>query len=217
KLTPSGCKEPAGGMTSLAVARAYYTHLVACLNKAWAPVVRQAGFTFRPPRLVVLLGQSPDSACDMPDGELYYCDGTIYMDAKPDLDYEKENRAANRALMVFFIAHEYAHHIQALTGISKAHDERNLKLNGVDVQLQETRRIELQADCLSGAFLASIRPTFPIGAQWVRVWSETYAHYTDPNSDHGQGATRRAWSRKGFTKADVSACNTFVASPAQVS
>ncbi len=149
----------------------------------------------------------------MPDGELYYCAGTIYMDAKPDIAYEKEDRAANRALMAFFIAHEYGHHIQALTGIEQAHNARNLKLNGVDVQLQETRRVELQADCFSGTFLASIRPTFPISDEWVRTWSATYEHYTDPNSDHGQGETRKAWSLKGFTAADVSACNTFVAAP----
>ncbi|WP_405057470.1 neutral zinc metallopeptidase [Kribbella sp. NBC_01505] len=216
KLAPSGCADPAGELTALAEVRAYYLKLVACLNKAWAPPVRKAGFAFKAPQLVVTVGHSPDSTCDAPDGQLYYCRGTIYMDARVDIDYDKEDRAANRALMVFFIAHEYAHHIQALTGIQKVKDARDETLNGVDIQLQETRRIELQADCFSGAFAASVRKTFPIDDAWVETWSATYDDFSPMDDTHGLGATRRIWSLKGFTVGDLRACNTFAAAPGEL-
>jgi hypothetical protein len=85
KLPSAKCAEPAYEPTSLANARAYFTQYVACLNKAWAPAIRKAGFTFRPPKLVVVLGRSPSSPCTVDDGRDYYCGGTIYMDAETHL------------------------------------------------------------------------------------------------------------------------------------
>jgi hypothetical protein len=100
KLPSAKCAEPAYEPTSLTNARAYFTQYVACLNKAWAPVIRKAGFTFRPPKLVVVLGQSPSSPCTVDDGRDYYCGGTIYMDAKTHLALYREDPDEALAWMV---------------------------------------------------------------------------------------------------------------------
>ncbi|WP_165555460.1 neutral zinc metallopeptidase [Kribbella pittospori] len=209
KLTSPRCAEPQVEPTSLTNVRTYYTQFVACLNAAWAPAIRTAGFTFTPPKLVVVLGQSPSSPCNFADTEAYYCGGTIYIDAEYDITAEDPD--VNRAWMAFLIAHEYGHHVQALTGILIAHYRLGEKLNGVDVQLQEDRRVELQADCFSGAYLGADRATIPIDDEWLEVWADLYSTLSDPANDHGSGEHRRHWSLTGFTAAGPGACNTYTA------
>ena len=47
--------------TSLAKVRAYYTQALGCLNKAWAPAIRKAGYQFWAPQLQVYSGKSSTS------------------------------------------------------------------------------------------------------------------------------------------------------------
>ena len=209
KLPSPRCAEPQVEPTSLTNVRTYYTQFVACLNAAWAPAIRTAGFTFTPPKLVVVLGQSPSSPCNVADEQAYYCGGTIYIDAEYDI--ATEDRAVRRAWMAFLIAHEYGHHVQALTGILIAHYRRGRTLNGVDVQLQEDRRVELQADCFSGAYLGADRATIPIDDEWLEAWTDLYSTISDPAHDHGNGEHRRHWSLAGFTAAGPGACDTYTA------
>jgi len=49
--------------------------------------------------------------------------------------------------MAFLIAHEYGHHVQAMTGIFEASGSRETYINGVDAHLIESGRRELQASC----------------------------------------------------------------------
>ena len=209
KLTSPGCAEPEASPSSLRNVRTYYTQFVACLNAAWGPAIRTAGFTSTPPKLVVVLGQSPSSPCNFADEQAYYCGGTIYVDAEYDI--AAGDSALRRAWMAFLIAHEYGHHVQALTGILIANYRRGQTLNGVDVQLQEDRRVELQADCFSGAYLGADRATIPIDDQWLEAWTDLYSTLSDPGNDHGNGAHRRHWSLTGFTAAGPGACNTYTA------
>jgi hypothetical protein len=167
KLPASRCPEPQHAPTSLASARAYYTEFLGCLNKAWVRAIRKARFSFQPPKLVVTEGRSASSPCEYTDGLAYYCDGTIYMDAATDIAYYKENQERTRIWMAFNFAHEYGHHVQAMTGILKAWYERGVTLNGVDAALEESRRAELQASCLAGVYLGADRGWFPITGDWV--------------------------------------------------
>ncbi|HZX03684.1 neutral zinc metallopeptidase, partial [Kribbella sp.] len=171
KLPASGCAEPAYPATSLANVRAYFTQYLGCLNKAWAPAIRKAGFTFRPPKLVVVLGRSPSSPCDFADGRDYYCGDTIYMDASTHIKFYQEDPAQARAWMAFAIGHEYGHHVQVLAGILSALYERDRTLNGVDVQLEDSRRTELQASCLSAVYLGADRNDFPLTPDRQDAWS----------------------------------------------
>src|SRR6266705_346346 len=95
--------------TSLRNVQAYYAQFVGCLNRAWGPVIRKAGFTFTPPKLVVVLGKSPSSPCHAYDGPAYYCGDTIYIDAKDDLDGYKDDPEWATTWMAVIIGHEYGH------------------------------------------------------------------------------------------------------------
>ncbi|TCO35564.1 hypothetical protein EV652_101446 [Kribbella steppae] len=216
KLAASECEEPAVPATSLANVRSYYSQYVACLDEVWAPAIRKAGFTFVPPKLAVVLGQSPSSPCDFDDGQAYYCGDTIYMDAETDITAYKEDPDWARAWMALLIGHEYGHHVQALTGILEAKYQRGLHLNGVDLQLEENRRLELQASCFSAVYLGADREYFPADDEWLDVWDEVVAATEDPERDHGSAPNHVRWTNAGFNAAGPGACNTYNAASSLV-
>ncbi|MDX2969645.1 neutral zinc metallopeptidase [Kribbella solani] len=215
-LPSARCAEPAYEPTSLANVRAYFTQYLACLNKAWAPVIRKAGFTFTEPKLVVVLGQSPSSPCTVDDGRDYYCGGTIYMDAATHLDIAKDDPDWARAWMALEIGHEYGHHVQALTGILTALYKHDQTLNGVEAQLEGTRRMELQASCFSGAYIGADRYYFPVTPDWLVVWRKAILDTIDTEHDHGKGANHARWTTAGFDAATPAACNTYTAASSLV-
>lgn len=209
------CPEPQVRPTSVANARAYYTQSLACLNAAWAPVIRKAGFRFSPPKLDAVAGKSKDLPCEA-DTYGMYCGDTIYVDVQIDLDGYREDPELTRGWMAFVIAHEYGHHVQALTGITQARFERGLKLNGVELALEEGRRFELQASCLGGVYLGADRE-FRKDAAWPALFAEVVKSTSDPEYDHGSSKNHAHWSMAGFRAADPAACNTFAAPAALVS
>lgn len=213
RLPASRCREPEQEPTTLANARAFYTELLDCLNKAWAPAIRKAGFTFTPPKLVVVKGQSPSSPCNVTDSTAYYCDNnTIYIDASYDLtDWAKYGDNKVLALMTMILGHEYGHHVQMLTGILKGVAQWDLHLNGVDLALQESRRLELQADCFSGVYLGADQDWFPVSGDYLNDWQAVVRSSIDPKRDHGNNENAGNWSIAGYDAADPKACNTFTA------
>jgi hypothetical protein len=119
RIPASRCKEPTVRATSPAKIKQYYTQFLGCLNKAWAPAIREAGYNFWAPKLVVYSGRSANTFCDLTSTAVY-CDGTIYMSA----DYDLKNQTTydplwTRTTMAFLIAHEYGHHVQDLMGTDK--------------------------------------------------------------------------------------------------
>lgn len=220
RLPASRCKEPSVRPTSVANVRKYYSEYIACLDKVWKPVIEKAGFTFVPPRLDVFTGKTR-TLCNVQDSAAYCDGGTISMNATFDIDnYRKYNKLWTRTTMAHLVAHEYGHHIQRLTGISEASATRSSYLNGVDAPLQESRRIELQASCLSGVYLGADRSYFPVSGSWRQRWLWTISHRGDEwgaQRDHGSSKSHSRWTRRGFDTGSPAACNTFTASAASVS
>lgn len=220
RMPASRCKEPTSRPTSLANVKAYYSQFVQCLDKAWAPVIRKAGFQFWAPRLEVFSGDRRPTLCALTDSAAY-CGGVISMDADFDLqNYRRDDRLWTRTTMAFLIAHEYGHHIQRLTGILPASHTRELHINGIDAQLVESRRRELQASCLSGVYLGADRQYFPASGAWLRKWQFTVRNRGDewnPQRTHGNKSNHSRWSRRGFDSADPGSCNTFAAKAATLS
>ena len=216
RLPAAGCAEPREDVVTLAAVKAYYIKLLSCLNKAWAPVVRKAGFPFQAPKLVVTMEPSPSSPCEFDDGRAYYCYGTIYMDASADLDFAKEDPEAAKIWMAFDFGHEYGHHVQALAGILEAKYQRGISLNGVEAALEESRRVELQASCLGAVYLGADRAAIPVTEDWLDAYDWVVGNSEDPDRDHGNKKNHEHWSTTGFTAANPAACNTFTAPSASV-
>ncbi|WP_133976704.1 neutral zinc metallopeptidase [Kribbella voronezhensis] len=219
QLPASHCKEPAARPTSVAQVKAYYTESIRCLDRAWAPVIRKAGFTFWSPRLEVLAPGQVRTQCAISDSGAY-CNGVISMRADFDLTNQRRyDRLWTRTTMAFLIAHEYGHHIQRLTGIMAASDTRANYANGTDARLTESRRLELQASCFSGVYLGADRRYFPATGAWLKKWLWTVAHRGDewnPERSHGNKTSHSRWSRRGLSSASPASCNTFTAAPAAI-
>jgi predicted metalloprotease len=219
RLPASHCKEPSGRPTSVANVRKYYAEFIRCLDKVWAPVIRKAGFTFQSPRLEVYSGPNRPS-CNVSDSGAYCGSGVISMSADFDIqNYRKNDKLWTRTTMAYVVAHEYGHHLQRLVGISAASDARAVYLNGVDASLAESRRIELQASCLSGVYLGADRNYFPVRGSWQQRWDWTIHHRGDewnPTRSHGKSSSHARWTRSGFNAAGPAACNTFTASAASI-
>jgi uncharacterized protein len=215
----SRCKEPTERATSVAQLRTYYTEFVRCLDRAWAPIVRKAGYTFWAPKVEILVADQPRSQCSITDSAAY-CGGVISLKANFDLtNQRRENKLWTRTTMAFLVAHEYGHHIQRLTGIMDASQTRTNYANGTDAQLLESRRLELQASCFSGAYLGADRKYFPASGAWLTKWNWMVANRGDewnPTRSHGNKTNHSRWSRKGFGSGNPAACNTFAASTASV-
>jgi predicted metalloprotease len=220
RLPASRCKEPSVRPTSIANVRKYYTQYIACLDKVWKPVIEKAGFTFRSPHLDVFTGKTR-TLCNVQDSAAYCNGSTISMNATFDIDnYRKYNKLWARTTMAHLVAHEYGHHIQRLIGISDASATRSTYLTGVDGALQESRRVELQASCFSGAYLGADKSYFPVSGSWRQRWLWTISHRGDEwgtRRDHGSSKSHSAWTRRGFDAGSPAACNTFTASAASVS
>lgn len=209
KLPAIGCSQPMQEPTSLVNVRAFETELLSCMNRLWRPAIQHAGFKFQPPKLIVVKGVSPSSPCDVYDRDAYYCGDTIYVDATTVLDAWKDNQGETLAYLTFLLGHEYGHHVQKLTGILEA--EYQWQLPRVDLTLLGSRRVELQANCLSGVFLGAVQDTYLVVDEDLSDWQAVVQNFIDPDRDHGSTANAATWSTTGYDAADPKACNTFIA------
>ena len=202
--------------TSLRNVQAYYAESVSCLNKAWAPVIRRAGFDFTPPKLAVVPGKSPTSPCHGDDSWAFYCMDTIYLGAQKNLDDYKHDPGETVAWMAMTIAHEYGHHVQALAGMRLPEYEWGIAAKRADAQREESRRVELQADCFGGAYFGADQVSFPVDGEWLERRDAAIRNTRDPDHDHGTIANLALWHYNGFAAAGPSACNTYAADPTVV-
>ncbi|MGF6881493.1 putative metalloprotease [Nocardia sp. GAS34] len=129
-----------------------------CLDREWQPTLAAANLPFSSPDISVpARGADATSPCsgDMSNYAAFYCPAnhTIYM----PLDKIQTNLYGDKwyvYLQVF--AHEYGHHVQALSGITrKESSEMNAAGTDSDQGLEPSRRFELEAQCFSGMFIGA--------------------------------------------------------------
>ncbi|MGC4942307.1 neutral zinc metallopeptidase [Kribbella sp. DT2] len=225
KLKAAGCKEPSYRPTTKDNVRAYYETLLACLNKAWEPVVRKTGAEFDPPKLVIF-DNGQETACGVHDKPVNtYCaaDGGVMAMQWEDWpeDYA-ENRPLARVDLAYDLGYMYALHVQHLTGIFEAAGSMGDTAPNEKSRLELDRRQALQAACLSAVFLATEKATFPLRGelltqyQW-RTKNSGDELTEDKVRDHGSRKSVEQWMARGFGSGDPGACNTFTATPAKVS
>lgn len=224
-LPASKCAEPRARPTSGRNVYGYYLLFKRCLDKVWYPTVKEAGHGFRSPGLIVYTSQSFSSPCGTAsDG--FYCgtNQTMYLSAHEDMknwgDYPDVDRTWTRTDMAFTIAHEYGHHLQQLTGILQASWDRGYAMGSKDLELEESRRRELQASCFSAVYLGADKKYFPVSGNWGRWWRwKVYNHgdQWNPVRDHGDRMNHGWWSMRGFNSKNPGLCNTFTASRQMVS
>ena len=115
----------------------------------------------------------------------FYCsaDNTLYM---PFAGLQTEMYGAHPGVYLAVLAHEYGHHVQAMSGVLDTYGEASYNA-GVDTEagLELSRRLELQAQCFSGMFLAA---TYGRGSVDDNILTE--ARTTQDRGDHNAGLPR---------------------------
>ncbi|WP_405064515.1 neutral zinc metallopeptidase [Kribbella sp. NBC_01505] len=202
---------------------AYARVMVACMDKAWAPLVGQQA-TFYPIKTVQAYDLKKPAAspeCDKPlkNMDAFYRKGMICFEW-PEFSNPDEP-VWNLVDFQQLIAHEYGHHVQQSTGILTTYDANWWKKSKA-VQLENERRLELQASCLGAAFLGANRSSFKLSGERLRIWKFIVRHVGDENNtlkirDHGSYKSHAYWTTQAFTSTAPASCNTFKAAPKRVS
>lgn len=201
---------------------AYFTAALPCLDRAWQPVLQSVNLPFHEPKLAFPSGKTWSSPCgsvSQEEAAAFYCNGdqTLYMPMS-GLQTEDIGNRPGAYLAVF--AHEYGHFVQDLSGVLTAAHRQ--EYDGVDpdspASLEVSRRIELQAQCFSGLFLAAAAGRGSVDNTVARDAQSTQDRGDPPGErrDHGTGEHASGWWTQGFVKKTVAQCNTWVASSADV-
>ena len=128
------------------------------------------------------------------------------------------------AAEAYVIAHEYGHHISNLTGtLAKAQSFKGTGPKSAQV------RLELQADCFAGVWLANASrdPASPIEAVTAddvnravdaakavgddRIQMRSTGQVSPESWTHGSSEMRRKWLAVGFNSGDPNTCDSFAA------
>jgi predicted metalloprotease len=152
----------------------------------------------------------------------FYCpnDGLVYFDLGFLQQLQSEFSAQGDFATAYIVAHEYGHHIQDLLGISR--DVSEFESQHPSQANEMSIRLELQADCLAGAWGANAQSRGLLDAGDVqealnaaagvgddRIQEMTQGR-TDPETwNHGDARDRAHWFTVGFDTADPNACATF--------
>ncbi|SNT57193.1 hypothetical protein SAMN05216276_106610 [Streptosporangium subroseum] len=198
------CRERPIHSTSRKGTENYLGALLKCLNDSWKRQFARADLPFATARLRTVGRSGVSTRCGRfpKDAQAIYCatDRTILFlldeNLLPYLD----------SLFLFeTLAHEYGHHVQKLSGITDVAYSWNYRTKKGYNAVQ--RRFELQADCLSGAFIGSVWDSLDRS-------EEDFVYVRDIAEDsptHGKAENYAHWLTRGFQDGDPGACNTFAA------
>lgn len=220
-VPPVTCTLPPFGTSDQQLA-AYYAAGVECLDTAWGPLLSSVNLPFDKP----VLDASPElkdgpcgAAPESGHAVAYYCgrNRTIYM---PTSRLRDNGGGEAPATHLATLSHEYGHHVQALTGMLRAADLKIVDAGEkTPAGLEMSRRIELQANCLAGMFLASAAGRGSLTANLARQAQEDFRFAIEEkpeNNAHGSAQNQANWASAGFRANSTDACNTFSAPAAQV-
>ncbi|WP_101786270.1 neutral zinc metallopeptidase [Nonomuraea indica] len=216
ELRPSSCPERDIEANDVASAKRYLSAVFNCLNTSWGAHLKRAGMPFVKARIGFIT--KPRRFCGDSWGKHtagVYCpeERRFLIILDDDTIGEPED-----LFLFMLVAHEYAHHVQNVTGMDRAferHPYRNKKeLN------EQLRRNELQAQCLAGVFMGSVWTSLDrTSDDWEELLDinrESGDEWTKAG-DHGKGRNIAAWLDKGFRTKSPASCNTWTAPTTRVS
>jgi predicted metalloprotease len=198
----------------------YGKKVVNCLVKAFAKPLAAHGIELKAPRVKAYRKtiKTPCGRFGQADAPAYYCSvtQTIYWPVAAD-DTEEAYTFA-RLGYVGLVAHEFGHHLQAESGMLREYGERAYTAKSRSQRNLLSRRLELQAQCFEGIFLATAARSIDLSNNdryQLRTW-HSYTGDEDPPAsrkpDHGSSAAQIRWLNRGLDSADFGRCNTWKAS-----
>jgi predicted metalloprotease len=206
-------------------AQAFYQAGITCLSTAWQPVLASFNLPFSPPKLFAPATGNGGGPCITNIGAVnspaYYCGdtNTIYLPYQSMMTLSDLRNRPGAYLTI--LAHEFGHHVQAMAGIlaTEYHQAESVGPDSA-AGLDLSRRLELQADCFGGMFMGKSYGHGDVGDD---MWND--ASYSNHGAGDQAGAPRThgsddhayRWWKTGSDQVNTQACNTWVASSADVS
>lgn len=199
--------------------------VVGYTEDTWSAIFRNAGRTYRPPKLV-LFTRAAESACGFGQAAMgpFYCPGdqSVYLDTSFFQELRDRFRAPGDFAQAYVIAHEIGHHVQNLLNISdqvEAIQRRARRAEANDASV----RLELQADCFAGIWAhhteqkeqfleagdieEALRAASSIGDDKLQM--EAQGYIVPESFTHGTAEQRMGYFKRGFDSGQLEACNTF--------
>jgi predicted metalloprotease len=191
----------------------------------WNAQFDQMGRDYVEPSLVLFSGMV-SSACGTASSAVgpFYCPGdhAAYLDTSFFRTLGSELGAQGDFAAAYVIAHEVAHHVQNLLGVTEAADAERRRLSDVEAN-QLSVRVELQADCLAGVWARNAEARFgslePGDVEEAmnaasRIGDDALQRRSQgvvvPDSfTHGTSEQRVRWFTRGFESGSPEACDTF--------
>ncbi|MBH0779093.1 neutral zinc metallopeptidase [Nocardia sp. NEAU-351] len=209
--------------TQVDAARKFFESAATCLESAWKPVLADADLPFQPPVVNVsasTAGVTTPCTGSTTNFAAFYCPAnkTIYM---PISQLQTDLFKDNWVVYLSVFAHEYGHHVQAMSGIlRKANAERVDAGTRSDRGLELSRRVELQAQCFDGMYLGSSASGGSLTNSQITIAKRDANGRGDAPSDsrdHGTTENSGNWFELGVDKNRAFQCNTFTAPSSAVS
>jgi len=201
--------------------------VLADTEDTWRAAFKEAGGTYREPKLVLFSGSYP-TACGMGQSAAgpFYCplDQKVYIDLAFFRMLQERFRAPGDFAQAYVVAHEVGHHVQNLLGIMEKTAQLRQRMSERDYN-EVSVRVELQADCFAGVWAhhaqrvrnvlepgdleEALRAATAIGDDVLQ--KQTQGRVVPDSFTHGSAAQRVRWFRTGFERGSMQACNTFEA------
>jgi predicted metalloprotease len=219
---PTLCQVSAIDLTTASEAelQTYMTKIIGCLMTVWNDPVTKAGYELpRPP--VIIYSTPITTGCGKADTQnAMYCSADQKVYYATDLPTILPSNLENAKFVVEMImAHEFGHAIQARTGILIASAGLESRATTKPEANLMSRRLEMQADCLSGEFIRSVSKSAGLTQQDLTnlaataqaIGDDTLSGKSNIDGNHGLAATRVYWLQLGLASTKVSVCNTYAA------
>jgi uncharacterized protein len=196
------------------------------VQKTWTDTFAQSNERYQPSRLV-LFRDSTRSGCGVGQAGMgpFYCptDQRVYIDLSFYQELKQRFGAPGDFAQAYVIAHEVGHHVQHLMGT-----DRKVQQAGRGQQTGQDAlsvRLELQADCLAGAWAhatnqrklleegdleEALRAAAAIGDD--RLQKQSTGSVRPETWTHGSSEQRARWFKRGYETGRVDSCDTFAAS-----
>jgi len=201
--------------------------VLADTEDTWRAAFKEAGGTYREPKLVLFSGVYP-TACGMGQSAAgpFYCplDQKVYIDLSFFGQLQERFGAPGDFAQAYVIAHEVGHHVQNLLGIMEKTAQLRQRMSEREYN-QVSVRVELQADCFAGVWAhhaqrvrnvlepgdleEALRAASAIGDDVLQ--KQTQGRVVPDSFTHGSAEQRVRWFRTGFERGSMQACNTFEA------
>ena len=191
------------------------------LNRTWRPIFERSNARFSQPKLV-FYSQRGQSGCGAAQSAMgpFYCpsDNSIYIDTDFYREMEQRLGAGGDFARAYVMAHEYGHHVQTITGLSR--QIRSAQSQNPDRANQLQVRMELQADCYAGVWAARNRDRIEPGdveegmqaAHSIgddTLMKSAGQRPVEAAFTHGSSAQRMQWLRRGLESGNEDDCDTF--------